>query len=236
MPLVTFEKALASVQGKTPHLLMGNGFSRACKDDIFSYESLFTRADFSDIPLAEKAFSALDTTDFEVVLSTLQKAAQLISVYAEEYPELAELFAHDAEKLKDVLVEAIAQNHPEHPFEIPAEQYARCKKFLSHFDRKFTVNYDLLLYWTVMRSEITPNVPCDDGFRKPDGGEAQYVSWEPENTHHQNLYYLHGALHVFDSQHEVQKYTWAGTGVRLIEQVRDALDKGLYPLDVTSSH
>jgi hypothetical protein len=30
----------------------------------------------------------------------------------------------------------------------------------------------------------------------------------------------------------VQKYTWAGTGVRLIEQIRDALDKGLYPLFV----
>jgi hypothetical protein len=227
MALLSFEKALASVEGKAPHLLLGNGFSRACKDDIFSYESLFNRADFGEIPLAKKAFEALDTTDFEVVMSALQKAAQLVSVYAEDNPDLANVLGKDAEHLKDVLVRAIAENHPEHPFQIEKEQYANCKKFLSRFDRKFTVNYDLLLYWTMMQSEIEPHIPCDDGFRKPESGEAQYVSWEPENTHYQNMYFLHGALHIFDSQSEIQKYTWSGTGVRLIEQVRDALDKGL---------
>jgi hypothetical protein len=82
------------------------------------------------------------------------------------------------------------------------------------------------------QSEIKPHVLCDDGFRKSEIGAGEYVSWEPENTNYQNLYYLHGALHVFDSQIEVQKYTWAGTGVRLIEQIRDALDRGLYPLFV----
>jgi Domain of unknown function (DUF4917) len=142
------------------------------------------------------------------------------------------MLAKDAEKLKDVLVESIADNHPNHPFEIEAEQYASAKKFLSHFDRIFTVNYDLLLYWAVMRSEIDPNIPCDDGFRKSETGAAEYVSWEPENSRHQTLYYLHGALHIFDSQTEVKKFTWAGTGIRLIEQVRDALDHGMYPLFV----
>jgi hypothetical protein len=39
-------------------------------------------------------------------------------------------------------------------------------------------------------------------------------------------------LHVFDAGHEIQKYTWANTGVRLIEQVRKALESGLYPLFV----
>jgi Domain of unknown function (DUF4917) len=78
MALLTFERALASVQGgKTPHVLLGNGFSRACRDDIFSYESLFNRADFDEIPLAKKAFHALDTTDFEVVMDALQRPRSL---------------------------------------------------------------------------------------------------------------------------------------------------------------
>lgn len=233
MALQSFQEALGRVKGKkAPHLLLGNGFSRACRDDIFSYESLFTRADFDDIPLAKEAFAALDTTDFEVVMDALHKAAQLVSVYAKKDSTLAEELAHDAERLKDVLVKAIAENHPDHPFEIPAHQYANCRAFLANFDRKFTVNYDLLLYWALMQSEVKPDVHCDDGFRKSEIGTGEYVSWEPENTNHQNLYYLHGALHVFDSQIEVQKYTWAGTGVRLIDQIRDALDKGLYPLFV----
>lgn len=233
MALQSFQKALGQVKGgKPPHLLLGNGFSRACRDDIFSYASLFARADFGQIPRAAEAFDALDTQDFEVVMDALHKAAQLVSVYAKTDTALAEALAHDAEKLKDVLVSAIAENHPDHPFEIPTEQYANAKAFLAHFDRKFTVNYDLLLYWTVMQSHVTPDVPCDDGFRKSELGTGEYVSWEPENTNYQNIYYLHGALHIFDSQVEVQKYTWAGTGVRLIDQVREALDKGLYPLFV----
>lgn len=232
MELLTFEKALGQVRGKKPHLLLGNGFSRACRDDIFSYESLFDRADFDDIPFAKASFAALDTTDFEVVMNALQRAAQLVGVYEQKNALLAEQLARDAEKLKDVLVEAIAENHPDHPFVIPAEEYGRCKAFLSHFDRKFTVNYDLLLYWAVMQSEIEPQVSSDDAFRRSESGEGEYVSWEPENTDYQKLYYLHGALHIFDSQIEVQKYTWAGTGLRLIDQIRDALDRGLYPLFV----
>jgi hypothetical protein len=80
-------------------------------------------------------------------------------VYQEEDPKLAEQLAQDSEKLKDVLVRAIADNHPDHPSAIPNEQYARCKKFLSFFDRKFTLNDDLLLYWAVMRVTSCSNGP-----------------------------------------------------------------------------
>ena len=70
-------------------------------------------------------------------------------------------------------MEAIAENHPDHPFEIEKEQYAKCKQFLLNFDRIFTVNYDLLLYWAVMQSEVQPNIPCDDGFRKSEIGAPE---------------------------------------------------------------
>lgn len=233
MALQTFQNALGQVRGdKLPHLLLGNGFSRACRDDIFSYDSLFDRADFRGLPRARQAFEALDTTDFEVVMNALKKAAALMPIYSSLGAAAEQQMRADAEALKDVLVRAIADNHPEHPNEIPNDEYARCRAFLSNFDRWFTVNYDLLLYWTVMRSELDPPLRSDDGFRTPEDGAAEYVSWEPENTDHQNMYYLHGALHIFDSKTKVQKYTWANTGVRLIVQIRDALDRGLYPLFV----
>lgn len=44
---------------------------------------------------------------------------------------------------------------------------------------------------------------------------------------------LHGALHVFDSGIEIKKYTWSKTGVRLIDQIRDALSKNLFPIFVS---
>ena len=52
------------------------------------------------------------------------------------------------------------------------------------------------------------------------------------NIHGQNIYYLHGALHVFDAEVEIQKYTWVNTGVALIDQIRDALSRNFFPLFV----
>jgi hypothetical protein len=230
--LLTFDQVLKSAT-KKPHVLLGNGFSRACRDDIFAYDALFDRADFKKIsPFGRKAFDILGTTDFETVMRALRNASALVSLYEGKETDLSKQFAEDAELLKEVLVQAIAQNHPEYPDEIGLDRYASCRAFLGHFDRIFTVNYDLLLYWALMRQEMEPSIPCDDGFRTPESGKEAYVSWEPENTDHQNVYYLHGALHIFDSKTEIQKYTWVNTGIRLIDQIRAALDEGKYPLFV----
>lgn len=233
MALLTFEQALARVPtNKQPHVLLGNGFSRACRNDIFAYGALFDRADFNALsPLAREAFDVLDTTDFEVVMRALKDAAKLIRLYAPTSPDVAEHMLRDANGLREVLVRAIAQNHPDHPAEIDGNQYAACRRFLAHFKNIYTLNYDLLLYWALMNDEHPPHVPCDDGFRTPEDGAEEYVTWEP-GRHAQNIHYLHGALHIFDAGTEVQKYTWANTGVRLIDQIRSALTNELYPIFV----
>lgn len=234
MPLVTFEEALQGIEGaKGPHLLLGNGFSRACRDDIFSYNALFDRADFRELsPRARQAFDLLQTKDFEFVMRALRDSARLMGAYAPEQPELEQALRTDAEGLRDVLVQAIADNHPEYPGEVDGDSYAACRRFLALFDRIYTLNYDLLLYWAVMQEEIPPPVHADDGFRAA-GGDQQggYVTWEP-GRHGQKIYYLHGALHIFDAGTEVQKYTWTNTGTRLIDQVREALQNGLHPIFV----
>jgi hypothetical protein len=92
---------------------------------------------------------------------------------------------------------------------------------------------DLLLYWAQMHTEEGAPPASDDGFRKPeDDYAAAYVTWEPGNSHKQNTWFLHGALHLFDAGTEIQKFTWINTGVRLIDQVRDALGKGYFPIFV----
>jgi hypothetical protein len=228
--ILTFAQALdASSNAKHRHLLLGNGFSIACRPDIFLYGKLFERANFDEIPRARKVFDALGSTDFERVIKALRDFAAIAPVYAHASPEAAS----DADALREVLVRTIARSHPARPADIHAEEYACCKIFLSHFNRIFTVNYDLLLYWTLMQDEIEPDVPCDDGFRKPDDNyDAEYVTWEAENIYGQNIYYLHGALHLFDARSELQKYTWTNTGVPLIDQIREALSRNFFPLFV----
>jgi hypothetical protein len=227
--LVSFEKCLEMSDTGKRHLLLGNGFSIACRPEIFVYKKLFERAIFDDLPRARNAFDALGSTDFERVIKALRDFAAIAPIYGDPIPQAL----LDADALRETLVRTIASSHPALPSDITEREYTFCRKFLGHFDRIFTLNYDLLLYWTLMHDLIPPRIRCDDGFRKPDDdNEAPYVTWEPENIYEQNVYYLHGALHLFDAASELRKYTWINTGVRLIKQIHDALSQNYFPLFV----
>jgi len=231
--VISFDDALQQGSNVKRHALLGNGFSRALRNDIFSYDALFDQADFESLsPTVRRAFDALATTDFEVVMRTLRAAASLVELYEGTNPTLAGQLRADADGLRELLVRTIAANHPSRPGDVTTAAYERCRAFLSCFASIYTLNYDLLLYWALMQDELAPAVEADDGFRTPDEGPLEYVSWEVEKTDYQNIFYLHGALHVFDAESEIKKYTWVNTGVPLIDQIRDALLHNLYPLFV----
>jgi hypothetical protein len=233
--VLTFEEALARANQdyKKCHALLGNGFSISCKPDIFTYGALFDRAAFpNEAAIARRAFDILETHDFEEVMRALRSASRLVRALKPEHSSLADELTSAVAVLREILVGTIAKQHPEKPSDIASIAYAHCRRFLSHFDNIYTLNYDLLLYWAIMQNEIPPALSLDDGFRTPNDGPAAYVSWEVEKSDQQNVYYLHGALHIFDAGAELQKFTWINTGVRLIDQIREALSQDLYPLVV----
>ena len=152
--------------------------------------------------------------------------------------------AKDAERLKDILIQTVADNHPDIPNNIQDEQFRRCRQFLAHFlgpdnerGKVYTLNYDLLLYWTLMHDDAPSNNPIkiatNDGFGWDQDTEREYVKWMGESgAHDQRVHYLHGALHLFDSGTELQKYTWVNTGNPLLEQAREAMGENKFPLFV----
>jgi hypothetical protein len=215
-------------------VLLGNGFSISCRPDIFVYGRLFERANFNDLsPSIKLAFDAINTQDFEKVIKALRDTSAILTAYDRTETALIEQLINDADGLREVLVQAIASSHPEWPGEITNEEYSSCREFLANFNNIYTLNYDLLLYWTLMHDEDGIKIKTDDGFRKPeDDFDSEYVVWEAETSRSQTIWYLHGALHVFDAGIEIQKYTWINTGKRLIEQIREALEKDYFPLFV----
>jgi hypothetical protein len=167
-------------------------------------------------------------------MKALEQASELVPLYNPEEKDLCSDLLSDANTLREMLAHAIAGNHPERPNEISDDEYITCRKFLSHFKNYYSVNYDLLLYWALMHDDLDDiNLPRNDGFHEPDEGKQDYVVWEITNGTGQNVYYLHGALHLFDVGHEVHKYTWCNTGVPLIDQIKSALDKKMYPIYVS---
>jgi hypothetical protein len=232
--VVTFDDAVAASAGGTRHVLLGNGFSIACRPDLFAYQALLDSADFSKLSVdGKRLFDQIGTTDFEEVVAKLRAAGAIARLYAPADRKLAAAIERDAGLIKEALAEVLAQRHPEFPAEISDAEYESARRFLSHFDRFFSLNYDLLLYWTVM-SDTSEALPRDDGFRAPDDAEAEYVVWDPTpRSESQRVHYLHGALHLFDTGSQIEKYTWSRTGIRLITQVRDALARDAFPLVVT---
>lgn len=235
MPQIqTFAEALGRAQPNR-FVLLGNGFSIAWNYEAFSYGSLMEKADFSRLGCeARKLFDGLGTSDFEVVIERLQSADTIVRLY-DASSSIAQQAARDAEILRDILAEALAQNHPETVASIGTEEYASARKFLGHFSSVYSLNYDLLLYWTTMQdAERFADVPRDDGFRSdPDEPDGEWVAWDMANARSQTVHYLHGALHLFDAGDRLKKLTWKRTGLALVDQIRSQLAEGSYPLVVT---
>ena len=243
--LLTFDQALKSAEayGKK-HLLLGNGFSIACKPDIFAYGSLFEEAKKTMSKELADIFAAMGTQDFEEVIRALQHAAAIVSAYNPRLKRTMARMTGDADKLKADLIHAVAGLHPPRPNDIADDRYLACRTFLSHFvgegagGKIYTLNYDLLLYWALMHEEEDPDILIklhhDDGFRKDaDDYDAPYVEWQGEGAAHgQNIHYLHGSLHLFDAGYQLQKYTWVNTGKALVDQANEALKKNLFPVFV----
>ncbi len=243
--LITFDEAIAdSAQYSKRHLLLGNGFSIACRPDIFHYGSLFGAADFSHSPELVRVFDELATQDFEIAIRNLESGARLTPIYAPSAPDAPAHMLADAEVLKEILLTTIAGNHPNIPADIPDEQFWACRRFLSFFlgeiggGQVYTLNYDLLLYWTLMHEDMEFAEPimlsANDGFgNDEDDPDADYVVWQGETgAHNAKVHFLHGALHLFDAGNELQKFTWIRTNDRLIDQARAAIRDDKFPLFV----
>jgi hypothetical protein len=231
--ILSYSDVLGQTDGLR-HLLLGNGFSISYRPELFRYDKLFDRADFSALQRARQAFSVLSTTNFEFVIRSLRNFAALAPVYSAD-AKCQGIAIHDADAIREVLVSAVADSHPDRPHDVAPAEYLNCRTFLRGFKSINTLNYDLLLYWALMQDSLGDGaIPCDDGFRKPaDDPEAAYVSWDPDNSKAQTIRYLHGALHLYDSGKEMKKFTWINTQVPLIDQIRSALQQELYPVFVS---
>lgn len=237
--VLSFSDALANsreASGKI-HALLGNGFSIACRPDRFTYDALLDEATFSGSSCNMlDVFRLLGTTDFEKVIEALRTAGHLAETYATVDPDLADRLRDDAEIVRESLAQVLAARHPDLPFDISDDEYDSARLFLSNFERIYTINYDMLLYWTVMK-DGKPTVVRNDGFGNPDDESADYVVWEPYATYSdQRLFYLHGGLHLYDNGSELAKITWSRTDTPLIDQIRLALAEGRYPLIVTEGN
>ena len=231
MELRTFEECISEAKSSSSkcHLILGNGFSISLFPNIFNYEKL---RDVVKSKGLEGFFDSFKTNDFEYVMRKILDAQEVIKVVDSTNEKLIKSLDYNYNQLANALIEAITDSHPNTPSEISDEQYDSCRKFLSNFDKKYTFNYDLILYWVHMHFLNKENsLDSNDGFGKEKPEDCN-VYWEIGNEGIQNLYYLHGALHIFSDGANIEKHTWNNTGKSIINQVREMLNQKKLPIFV----
>lgn len=236
-------QTLAKKQRKV-HLLLGNGFSMAYDPKIFSYNALYDFVAALGDPALIKLFQAIKTKNFELVMGQLEMFVALLDAF-ESREGLQDRVREAGARLKQSLLDAVGALHPEHVFKVPADRLAQCAEFLNSFlttgGSIFTTNYDLLLYWVLLRGAVPNHV---DGFGREllnpvesRNGEEQDWSelrWGP-NQDRQNVHYLHGALPLFDTGLDIVKEEYTGDAF-LLENISTRLKKGEYPVFVTAGN
>lgn len=208
--------------------------------DIFSYNALHGFVAKINNPLLTALFRIVDTHDFERVMHQLETFGALCEPLGLN-EEIQQRIEAATENLKKSLIDAIRALHPEHVYKISEAQCGACAEFLRPFlDSNgfvFTTNYDLLLYWVLMRASL----PSRDGFGRDRENEDEYV--EPEdlqyselrwgrNLEGQNVHYVHGALPLFDTGTEIVKEEYEQN--YLLEQIAKRVEAGSYPVFVTA--
>lgn len=224
------------------HLLLGNGFSMSYDPKIFSYNALYNFVAALGDPVLSKLFETIRTKNFELVMGQLELFVALLDAF-ESKEGLQERVKLASARLKKSLLDAVGALHPEHVFKMPDERVAACAAFLNGFLKSggsiFTTNYDLLLYWVLLRGEVPNHV---DGFGREllnpieakhgEDPEWSELRWGP-NQDRQNIHYLHGALPLFDTGLDVIKEEYTGDAF-LLENISGRMQKSQYPVFVTA--
>ncbi len=233
-----------SKRKKPNHLIMGNGFSMSYDPTIFSYNALYKFIEELDDEVLSKLFKVVNTKNFELVMQQL-----------DNFIEIAEIFDIDKnftdklkvanESLRNSLIDAISDLHPEHVFEIPEEKSKCCANFLSKYldndGLVFTTNYDLLIYWVLLRNNLQN---ASDGFGREminpeEVKRGEEVEWSELNwgkyRDKQKVFYLHGTLSIFDTGIEIEKEVYTSKHY-LLENIKQRLDNKDYPIFVTAGN
>jgi len=118
-------------------ILLGNGASIAV-DERFDYRSLLDKARSDGLITND-----LDTQDFERVLRMLWHAQNINKALSIRETETSSTY----EALKTALVQTVQKVHV--PYERVKDKLLSIGNFLKSFQSVFSLNYDLIVYWTM---------------------------------------------------------------------------------------
>ncbi|WP_179195832.1 DUF4917 family protein [Bacillus sp. OV166] len=135
-------------------MLTGNGLSISINQN-FSYQTLLAECKSLEDENHERVlsdedlnfFEQFETFDFERVLFALNTSKIVNNIVGLETGEIEKRYEH----IKNALVKVVRKVHPSWD-EFEDSKFQFLNEYLQKFQGIFTTNYDLILYWSLMRN------------------------------------------------------------------------------------
>ncbi len=166
-------------------LLLGNGMSINVWPG-FDYSSLFEEADLNDKDM--RSFEALETTNFEVVLESLDRAIKLVKASGHRSDFLEERRT----SIADALGRTVNSVHVPCS-RIPDETLQALRSAMRKHRWVFSTSYDLLAYYAAACEEFRGFV---DYFWNTQGSFDESTITLDDASVRTRLLFLHGAVHL----------------------------------------
>lgn len=195
MYLKKYEEILNNYDTNQINLLLGNGFCINYNESfkiISNREISSTNKKESDALLEDKLKTEeIERNDkktliLESVLASLSKSPS-----PSKDESLKKIYKHSNSTLQNILPDLI-EIHPIDANSISEESVKSFESFLKPYLKNgkiFTINYDMLLQWTIAKAY--KNKKVNDGFTKK---QNAMLFWEKNPK--QNVFYCHGALDI----------------------------------------
>jgi hypothetical protein len=194
-------------------LVLGNGVSINVWGG-FKYSNLFNEANVS--PSASQLFSDFETQNFETVLEALWHAERTLVSLRSEATDVAKVTNLYAD-VQHALFRAVEKVHV--PWKkIDPLTLKQISDAMSSHRLVFTLNYDLLTYWSAMHNGADSAIK-DFFWSYQNSFDVENAIVEEGKT---GLFYLHGGLHLWQDSYTGRTGKWTNrSGGALLKNLED---------------
>lgn len=216
-------KKWADISGERwSSLLLGNGASIAIHKE-FAYPTLQEVATVRGLlPTTKPLFDQLGTTDFEHVLLGCWYADRVNAALGTPSPVISKAYA----EVRTALIESVRSVHP--TYANVADDLERAGVFASRFPTVVSLNYDLTMYWAMLKFNAAQGSWFKDAFH---GGEFQ-TDWKYLRQPYGSasgatlVFYPHGSLAVARNHLGEESKLSAGTAGDLLRTITECWESG----------
>ena len=218
----------SEINNRNPRiLLLGNGINKALGVD-FDWARIKDRISKNNQDELIDLLLNHENNDMEQCLRILDNTLEAKNFFGDKINIDINDLTKARKKLREQVCEEISAEHSEKHILEDAIQALSIR--LKDFDAIFTLNYDLLLYWAVQlyNENLQVQERLNDGF----GGSRDYGYYWGPFAQNQNIFYLHGGLHIFAAADGAYKLFHTGA-TDILTQFTSAISEKKFPLFVS---